>query len=137
MDRDGTREGSPPSDSALVLRIIHIALMSGVLIFAAVVYFLMQEGVAAAAAQQASLFRWVWLALALGLVFGAGILRGRLPRGAAPERVRTTAILVWALAEATALTGITFALITGDWMPLIGGLLVGLFLFLHHRPSTF
>lgn len=129
--------GADSRESTLPLRIIHLALIGGVLIYAAVAWFLMRGGTIAAAADLAAVFRWAWLALALGLVFGAGILRGRLPRGAPPERVRTTAILVWALAEATALTGITFALVTGDWMPLVGGLLVGLFLFVHHRPSTF
>lgn len=129
--------GPTSRDDTLVLRIVHLAMMGGVLVFAGVVYFLLKGGVDPVAADRASAFRWVWLAAALALVFAAGIVRGRLPRGAAPERVRTTAILVWALAEATAVLGITFALVTGDWMPLAGGLLVALFLFVHHRPSTF
>lgn len=118
----------------LVLRAIHGSLVAGVLLFAGVAWFLAPGG---ASAGQAGLFRWAWLAVALPLVFLAGILRGRLPARAAAERVRTTAVLVWALAEAPALLGIVFTMVTGDWMPMVGGLLVALFLFLHHRPSTF
>lgn len=127
--------GSPHGREALLLRIIHAALLSGVLLYAAVVYFLI--GGAEADLDTVATLRWVWVAVAVGTVFAAGIVRGRLPRGASEERRRTTALVVWALAESVALLGITLALVTGDALPLAGGVLVALFLFVYHRPPTF
>ncbi len=117
------------------MRLIHGALLSGILIFGAVVLFLLRSG--SVGSGQPGPFRWIWLALALVALFAAGLVRGRLRPEAEPREVQTTAILIWALAEAQALAGLSFALVTGDAVLAAGGLVVAMFLLALHRPSSF
>ena len=63
-------------------RVIHAAILGGTLLFCAVVFFLLQGR----EAQPTTLFRWAWLAYAIAGTFGAGFVRGRLPRDASLAR---------------------------------------------------
>jgi len=114
------------------LKLIHAAMLSGVLLFLAVVLFLSggRDG-----AESNLIFRWGWLALAVVAVFTAGFVRGRLQRSADEAEVRTAAILIWAVAESAALLGLVSTLVTGDIAPGLGATLVFVFLMVHHRPS--
>ncbi len=75
--------------------------------------------------------------LALAALFGAGLVRGRLRPDAAAREVQKTAIVIWALAEAQALAGLAFALVSGDVVLAGGGPVVAMFLMALHRPASF
>lgn len=135
----GPRSGGSPASggpaAGTVLRVLYGALAAGVVVFAAVVFLLLEPG---AAGLDADLFRWAWLGLAVLAILAAGIVRARLRRGeASADRVRATAVTVWALAEGQALFALVAHLLGGDRTTGILGLLVFAYLFLRHRPSTF
>ena len=117
------------------LKAIHGAMLGGTLVFLSVALFLVVGRDASDASLPSPLLRWAWLVFASIAVFGAGFLRGRLGRHANEARIQTTGILIWALAEATALFGIVATIVTGDLAPGLGATLVGVFLMIHHRPS--
>lgn len=132
----GVMEASGDSgDLRQTLRIIHAAVLGGVLAFGAIVLFLVATG--RSGAEGGGALRWAWLALAVVALFAVGMLRGRLRPEAPPRQVQSTAIMIWALAELPALIGLAFALVSGDLVPAIGGLVVGLALLTTHRPATF
>ena len=115
-----------------VLKLIHLTMLGGTLAFFAVVYFLFagrDTGVESAA------LRWAWLGIAVAAVFGAGFLRGRLSGRSGDDQVRTTGIMIWALAEGAALLGIVSTIVTGDPMSAMGATAIGVFLMVYHRPS--
>jgi F0F1-type ATP synthase membrane subunit c/vacuolar-type H+-ATPase subunit K len=116
------------------LPIIQLALASGVLLFALIVFVVLRPS---GAETDLSIFRWVWLAFALLSIFGAGVVRGRLSRDATEQQAYTTAIIVWALAEGQALLGLVTYLVAGDRLPAVLGLVVGFYLFARHRASEF
>jgi hypothetical protein len=122
-------------DFRQTLRIIHGAILGGLVTFGAIVLFLLASGRSGSGG--AGALRWVWLALSVAALFLAGVLRGRLRPEATLSQTRTTAIMIWALAELPALTGLAFALVTGDLVPAVGGLAIGLALLVSHRPATF
>lgn len=117
------------------LKVIHAAMLGGTLVFLSVALFLTLGREGPGPSVDSPLFRWAWLAFGLVAVFGAGFLRGRLGRSPDEARVQTTGILIWALAEATALFGIVATIVTGDLAPGLGATMVGVFLMIHHRPS--
>ena len=129
-------------NASIQLRIIHGAMLGGTLLLLAVALFLARSGGdvspsggGASSSAASPVFRWGWLAFATVAVFGAGVLRGRLGRSPDEARVRVTGILIWALAEATAMFGIVATTVSGDLAPALGAALVGVFLMVHHRPS--
>lgn len=123
------------ADLRQMLRIIHAALLGGIVTFGAIVLFLLASG--RSGSEEVGALRWVWLVLAVAALFAAGVLRGRLRADAPARETQTTAIMIWALAELPALTGLAFALVSADLVPAIGGLVVGLALLASHRPATF
>lgn len=122
-------------DDLRALKMVHGAIVAGVVGFAAVVFFLLWRGEGADVS--AGSLRWVWLAAALACLFAAGWLRGRLTRDAPPDRVRRTAITIWALAEVPALLGLALGLVSGDRLIAAAGLVLGLMLLALHRPASF
>lgn len=131
--RAGAAGERGPEDERM-LAVVWAFLGGGVLVFALIVFFLVDLGPGRMAPDP---WRWVWMAVALGTVVGTGVLRGRLGRDASLEKRRSTAILVWALAEGQAMVGITGHLFTGDPIPGAAGLAVAAYLFLRHRPASF
>ncbi|MDH3734859.1 MAG: hypothetical protein OEU54_15125 [Gemmatimonadota bacterium] len=115
-----------------ILKLIHLTMLSGTLAFFAVVYFLF---VGRETGTESEVLRWVWFGVAVAAVFGAGFLRGRIGGQSTEEEVRTTGILIWALAEGAALIGLVSTIVTGEPMPALGATLIGVFLMVHHRPS--
>ena len=121
-----------PGEDAL-LKLIHVSMLGGTLVFFAVVYFL--YGVGGGAAEAGPLLRWGWLVVAVGAVFVIGVVRGRLQRGSDDAQRRMTGILIWALAEGVGLLGMVSTILTGDVTSAIGATLVAVFLMFLHRPS--
>ncbi|MDX1577674.1 MAG: hypothetical protein R3266_04285 [Gemmatimonadota bacterium] len=119
------------TDTDPALAIVHGALLSGIVIFGAVVMLVPLEG----PSSLPGMVQWVWLVFVVLAVFGAGVVRGRLGAKRDPASRRQGAIVLWALAEGAALVSLVFAWITGSSTPLIGAL-VGVLLLLYHRPST-
>lgn len=122
-------------DAGQTLRMIHTAILGGLVTFGAVVLVLLASG--RSGSGEVGALRWVWLGLSVVALFMAGVLRGRLRPEATPQQTRTTAIIIWALADVPALTGLAFGLLTGDPVPAVGGLVIGLALLFFHRPATF
>jgi len=121
----------PSSEQRLALTVIHASFLAGILIFFGVTLYLAPDPTPTSA-----LWRWAWLIVTAGAVFGSGFVRGRLPRNAAPERVQTTGIVIWALAEGSAMFGLVSMWVTGALAPALGATLVAVFLFILHRPAT-
>ena len=98
------------------MNLIRIALLSGVLVFGAVAYVVRQGGSPPSlSGEGAHTMRFVgmgvWIVALLGLVGMRLLLRERIERG----RDTQLPIIAWALAEAPALFGGVFFLMTGDW----------------------
>lgn len=108
-------------------------MIVGVLIFAGIVRWVIQPQALPAMPM------WVWLPIALAVpaFFVTGIVRGRLAPNAEWETRQTRAMIVWALGEGVALTGIVTVLVTGYWYPAGLATFIGLGLMLFHHPGTF
>jgi hypothetical protein len=102
----------------------------------AVIFYVL--GPVAGSALDRSLFRWIWLLVAVVCTIGAGIVRGRSSAVSADARsVLPAAVVAWSLAEGQALLAAVGAFLTGDLPLLVAGLLLFIFLMVRHRPSTF
>ena len=94
------------------LALIRIALLVGVLVFGAVVWYLHRSGDAAYAVDPRGLRvagQAVWGLMTLGTL-GLFLAAGR----ATPERRAAFSVIAWALGEATAIYGGLFWLMLGD-----------------------
>lgn len=129
----------PPSISA---RIIHAALVLGVMMFWAVAWYSGSYVSLPVSAIPDRRVLYVGLFLMSAILFGAAVYTaGRLPTPA-PEtspdewwRVNLgRAIVIWALVEAPALFGTVAYLLTHDFRTLIAPF-TGLLLFVNYRPS--
>lgn len=122
-----------PAARDLQFRLMHGAMIMGVLIFAGVIrWFVQPEPLPA-------MPMWVWapLGFAVPAFFVAGIVRGRLAPNAEREKRQAQAIVVWALGEGVALMGLVVILVTGYWYPAGLATIIGLGLMLFHHPGTF
>ena len=103
------------------LRIIRIALLSGVLLFGAVVAYLTQSGGLTPDPESAATLRLVFLPLALGTF--AGILAVRTAQARAEkQRQGTFSIIGWALGEGVALFGGVAWMVAGEMLLYLTGL---------------
>jgi hypothetical protein len=111
-----------------------MALAASLLLFALIVFAVLGplEGTS-----KIEVLRWVWLGIALAVIFVAGLIRGRLGSEATADQVQTAAVMIWGLAEGQALLGLVAYLVAGDTLPAILGLVVGAYLLTRHRPSAF
>ncbi len=109
----GTRPPLGPSaNSTRTLGIIRIALLVGVLVFGAVVWFLRRSDGVAEGVDPRSLRlagQAVWAAATLGTL-GLFLAAGR----ASPERRAIFSVSAWALGESTAIYGGLFWMLLGD-----------------------
>jgi hypothetical protein len=134
--------GGQPISPAISARIIHAALVSGVLMFWLVAWYLGQGSAMPVYALPDRRVLYIALFLVSAGLFGAAMfIAGRLPHPApsTPDddwwRVNLgKAIVVWALVEAPALLGLVAYLLTRDFRALIATL-AGLLLFATYRPS--
>lgn len=118
-------------ESRLVLTVIHVSFLAGVLVFLGITLYVAPDPSPASAP-----WGWAWLVVSAGAVFGVGFVRGRLPRNASPERVQATALVIWALAEGSAMFGLVSMWVGGGLAPALGATLVAVALFILHRPAT-
>ena len=109
----GTRPPLGPGvNSTRTLGIIRIALLVGVLVFGAVVWFLRRSDGVAEGVDPRSLRlagQAVWAAATLGTL-GLFLAAGR----ASSERRATFSVIAWALGESTAIYGGLFWMLLGD-----------------------
>jgi hypothetical protein len=126
---------STSDSSSQALTAIYAALALGVFLFAAIVLFVLE---APEASVDSSLMRIVWIGMAVVATLGAGMVRGRMSgSGAGPDRARTAAITVWALAEGQALVGIVGTLLTGDPVTAYASLALFVWLWMRYPPGSF
>ncbi|MEJ2320293.1 MAG: hypothetical protein P8Y21_13250 [Gemmatimonadales bacterium] len=123
------------ADPGGVLKVIYVAMALGVGVLAIVFYLI---GPVVGGSMDRSVFRWIWLAVAVVCTVGAGIVQGRwraMSSSGAP--VLPAAVVAWSLAEAQALLAAVGFFLTGDLALLVGGLVLFVFLLARHRPAVF
>ena len=127
-----TRKANFPPPGAL--RLIYVALIFGVVVFAAVVRLAIEP----IGTYSGTTVRLVWLAVAAACTLAAGYLKTRLMRPSAGEsQPGTGAVVVWALAESQALVGIVTYMLTGDLPVFWCSLALFSYLFARYRPAVF
>jgi len=131
----GASRSQGVADPGVILKVIYVGLALGVGVLAVVFYLV---GPVAGGSIDRSLFRWIWLAVAVVCTVGAGIVHGR-SRAVSAEggSVLPAAVVAWSLAEAQALLAAIGFFLTGDLALLVAGLVLFIFLFARHRPSVF
>ena len=133
---------SAPASPSISARIIHAALMLGVLLFCGVAFYAgSRESLPVSALPDR---RLLYLALFLvsavlfgGAVYSAGRLTPPGPGTSQDDWWRVNlgrAVVIWGLVEAPALLGTMSYLITHDFRTLIATF-TGLLLFVNYRPS--
>lgn len=123
-----------PDAGSQALTAIYAALALGVLLFAAIVLFVLEP---VEASLDPGLMRIVWFTAAIVATLGAGIVRGRMAGDAGPDSARTAAIIVWALAEGQALVGIVGTMLTGDRVTAYASLALFVWLWMRYPPRSF
>jgi hypothetical protein len=134
---------SAPISSSIIARILHAALVFGVMLLVALVYYISSND-PAVPAEALPDRRVLYLALFVvsAALFAAALrLVGRLVRpapGMAQEewwRINLgRVVLIWMLVESPAVLGLVAYLLTRDFRTLIATF-IGLFLFVQYRPA--
>jgi hypothetical protein len=131
-----------PISPAINARIIHAALMLGIMMFWVVAWWLGRTSAMPVYALPDRRVLYIALFLVSGVLFGAAMFRanrlGRVAAGTSQDdwwRANLgKAVVVWALVEAPALLGLIAYTFTHDFRVLIATL-TGLLLFGAYRPS--
>lgn len=137
----------PPSDPvspAITARIVHAALVLGVMLFSAVAWFIGSKAASPVSALPERRVLYLGLFLVSAGLFGAAMYNaGRLtpPRPGTSQddwwRANLGRVMgVWVLVEMPALLGTIAYLMTHDFRTLIAPF-TGLLLFVNYRPSHF
>ena len=132
------RSTSPQAETATpasrVRRAIYAALFVGVVMFAAIVRFV----VGPIGTYGEAPLRYVWLVAAAGCTLAAGFFKTKLAGRGADDAQRTSAaVVVWALAEGQALLGIVAYMLSGDVLVFWTSLILFAYLFARYRPGVF
>ena len=125
---------SPATSGLQALTAVYGALAAGVFLFAAIVLFVLDP---IEAGITPGTVRVIWFAFAMIAMLGAGVIRGRMAGGRDANQARVAALLVWALAEAQALVGITGTMITGDRVLTYGALAIFVWIWVRYPPRSF
>jgi hypothetical protein len=133
---------APPASPAITARIIHAALVLGVILFYAVAWYVGSNTPMPVFAGPVRRAVYLGLFLVSAVLFGAAAhLAGRLspaaPGASQDEWWRANlgrSIVVWGLIDAPALLGTLAYLLTHDFRTLIAAL-VGLLFFVNYRPT--
>jgi hypothetical protein len=110
-------QNSPPNASPARANIIRIALLSGVVIFGAVIYVLRSSGSYGSNNSnngEMLPLLYAFIPLAAIAIIGTIVLRGRQLRSGEFGRRFTLAIIGWALCEGATLFGGVYFLLTGN-----------------------
>jgi hypothetical protein len=113
------------------LRIIHAALIAGVLGLAAALSLIGPSG----RLGSMGILRLTWFGVAAVAMVGAGVVSGRLAaQSDAAKRARST-IILWAIGEGPALLGLVFYFLTGDRLLLVLPVAAFLLYMMRYRPG--
>jgi hypothetical protein len=99
--------------------VIRLALLVGVILFGAVIWWLARDGrvplrAGEGGAAPLGVMRVLAAALAVGAVGAATLLRSMIARTTDPARIAQLRIVAWSLAEMPALLGGVYWLLSGD-----------------------
>jgi hypothetical protein len=126
---------------ALNARIIHAALVLGVVLFWGIAYYLGETSTTPVAALPDRRVLYIALFLVSGILFGAAAYTAKRftpVTGSSPDewwqRNLWRAVVVWALVEAPTILGTLAYLLTRDFRALVATF-AGLLLFANYRPS--
>jgi hypothetical protein len=111
----GNARGAPPTTAQQ--GIIRLALLAGVLLFGAVIWWLSRDGrvpLRRDGATDLFTLRVAAAALAVGGVVAAAGIRAVIARTPDPARVAQLRVVAWALGETGALLGGAYWLLSGD-----------------------
>jgi hypothetical protein len=106
------------------LRIIRVALMSGVLVFGGIAYYLTQQQGGGLGPEMADTLQIVNIVLLVGAAVGIMILQRRHAAETDPAKRTTLNIAAWAMGEATALFGGVHFMLVGNAIPFLVGLVM-------------
>jgi branched-subunit amino acid ABC-type transport system permease component len=108
---------------AATLRIIRVALLTGVLMFGGIAFYLTrQRGGGIGEPDVAPTLKWVNIGFLIVAAIGIMIMQRKHAAEGDPARRSTLNIVAWALGEATALFGGVHFLLVGDPAPYLVGL---------------
>jgi hypothetical protein len=135
---------SDPVSPAITARIVHVALVLGVLLFWSVAWYIGSNSTMPVSAVPDRRVLYLGLFLFSGVLFGAAMysasrLTPPAPRTSQDDWWRTNlgrVVGIWALVETPALLGTAAYLLTHDFRTLIAPF-TGLLLFVNYRPSRF
>jgi hypothetical protein len=106
------------------LRIIRIALMSGVLMFGGIAYYLTEQNGGGLGPENADTLQIVNIALLVGAAIGIMFIQRRHLAEKDPAKRTTLNISAWALGEATALFGGVHFMLVGNAIPYLVGIVM-------------
>lgn len=106
------------------LRIIRIALLSGVLIFGALAYYLTEQRGGGLAPENGGALQIMNIVILVGAAVGIMIIQRRHLAATDPRKRTTLNIAAWAMGEATALFGGVHFLLVGNPIPYMVGLVM-------------
>jgi hypothetical protein len=114
-----------PRAEATQILVIRTALLAGLLVFGAVTWFLTRQGnTAAASAEQAQLYGYVFAGLAAAAIGGMIVMRTRLEKATSTAQLMTLYITGYAMAEGAALFGAVVWFLGGAREWYIAGLIL-------------
>jgi hypothetical protein len=136
--------GTDPAKPVVTARVIHGAVMAGIVIIFAVFLYLRTQGAPEMAADTGRVLRILGYAMLVIPVFGSGVARGRIPPRRRGEDLAewwaanlNGAVVVWVLAEGGGLGAMALGWLTGDTNLLALGAAVALAVLFVNRPSRF
>lgn len=116
--------GSRQLPRAATLRIIRVALLSGVLMFGGVAYYLTQQQGRGLGPENADMLQIVNIVILVGAAAGVMMVQRRHAAERDPAKRQTLNIVAWAMGEATALFGGVHFLLVGNPIPYLVGLVM-------------
>lgn len=111
----------PPSTT---LRIIRVALLSGVLVFGALAYYLTDQRGGGLAPENGGVLQIVNIIILVGAAVGIMVIQRRHLAERDPRKRTTLNIIAWAMGEATALFGGVHFMLVGNPIPFLVGLVM-------------
>jgi uncharacterized membrane protein AbrB (regulator of aidB expression) len=116
--------GSRQLPRSATLRIVRIALLSGVLIFGGIAYYLTEQQGGGLDPSLGGVLQIVNIVILVGAAVGIMIIQRRHLAETDPKKRTTLNITAWALGEATALFGGVHFLLVGNPIPFMVGLVM-------------
>jgi hypothetical protein len=106
------------------LRIIRIALLSGVLMFGGIAYYLTQQQGGGLGPENADTLQIINIVMLIGAAIGILFVQRRHAAEREPQKRTTLNITAWAMGEATALFGGVHFMLVGNPIPFLVGLVM-------------